>query len=195
MTRIHRLSAVAVVLAAILVILVWPVSEPIPGTRLDAAQIGGLPDATVVATVTGRLSQRAASGMAGWRRLPKPGQHVYVLAAFMTACDKYGLADQAIACAVFPDAPGFSDAAEACRAVVASVLAGVLDEAIEQVHSQSEALQAWQAYRSATDAGAKAPPDPLAACEARLRGALAAARLEDALRTYIRAHASELADP
>jgi len=195
MTRTHRLVAVAVVLAAGLAVLTWPTSEDIPGKRLDAAQILALPDTAVVTTVTARLSQRAGSSLAGWRRLTEAGRQVYAVGAFLTACDKYTLSDQANASAVFPDAPSFADCAEALRGVGATAVAGLLDEAATQARNQAEALQAWQAYRSGAEPGGKAPPDPLAAIDARLRQVLAAAGLDAALCAFIRAHAEELADP
>ena len=195
MPRLPVLVSIAMVSAVCLAVVYWPSTERIPGERLEAAQIIAQSDAGVVAKVTARLSQRAGSTLSGWRRLPEACRPVYVVGAFVAACDKYSLADQANANSMFPDAPTFAETTDALRAVGAVAVATVLTEAATVARSQAEAMQAWLAFRSKTDPGAKAPPDPLAACEARLRTALAAARLEDALAKYIRAHTVELADP
>mgnify|MGYP000754728867 CR=1 FL=1 len=171
MSRFPVLVTVAVVSATCLAVVYWPSTERIPGERMSAAQILAQSNTEVVAKVTSRLSQRAGSSLSGWRRLPEACRPVYVVGAFIVACDKYSLADQAHTNAAFPDAPTFVDMADALRAVGSVAVATVLDEA------------------------AKAPPDSLAECETRLRAAMAAAHPEDALRVYIRSHAVELADP
>lgn len=186
MPRNLTLGLVLSALVVLLVVLHWPRRGPafeVP-PALDAAAIAALPDNQLLVAVATDLRYAVAAhgGPATWRTLPASARHVLALSwvdkDLPPGCpspSQPGFA--AIAGANQPDAPAFTDVAEAYDAIGAPAVAAVVRDA--------EKIAATQ------PAGASGGPYGLV--DQRFREQTRKEATLAKLRAYIRSNAGELA--